>query len=559
MNNSDSKAIRIARIELCDFQAFPGSEPVAFDLREKGKSSGLNLLLYGENGSGKSSLGRAIRDMFDSKTANDFDRRRHVFSFTKDEAGDERAPDFGHVLVEFDDAAIEGVRWSAKDSSYRRHVLFADVARTRGWMDYRTLWKVAQIPSGRDYVPFFYPLVEELLVECPYPDKSGSLFGESWQNILKLANNRPTKSRSYDLYILNSNISAFNKMLRAFLLDLQQAANEILSRFVLWTTIELRLERQVVYSSRSRGLKLTHGEVSLRVSYRGRWLSNLTGFLNEARITAFALAIHLAALKLSAPRQRADGVAYPRLLILDDVLISLDMAHRRPLLDLLETEFQGWQVFLLTHDRAWYEVAKQHLKGGWKHRELFCVQVGDEERPLSKDDLDHIDRAETFLLQGEPKAAAVHLRTAFEEMLKRFCQELKILVPFTTNHRDITLRGLWSAIEATEWEYKPADKPVPERRGGGLKPVAVNPVIFALIPPKLSHRINLALSWVLNPLSHSEPIDRYRDELFDAADCLRDLRDHFNRIETAGKPRYLSLMAERDKVVRLLKHRELGS
>ena len=248
-------------------------------------------------------------------------------------------------------------------------------------------------------------------------------------------------------------------------------------------------------------------------------------------------------------------MAYPRLLILDDVLISLDMAHRRPLLDLVEQEFQNWQVFLLTHDRAWYEVAKQHLKGGWKHRELFCVQVGDEERPLSKDDHDHIDRAETFLLQGEPKAAAVHLRTAFEEMLKKFCQELEILVPFTSNHRDITLRGLWSAIEATKWEYKPADKPEMVRKNGVFSAVSSSPVTFAMIPAPLSRRINLALSWVLNPLSHSEPVDRYRDELFDAAGCLRDLRLHFNRIETAGKPRHLSLMTERDKLVRLLKHK----
>jgi len=555
VSDTKPKTIRVARIELCDFQAFPGSEPVAFDLREKGQPAGLNLLLYGENGSGKSSLGRALRDMFDPKGANDFDDRRHVFSFIKDEAGEEKAPDFGHVQVEFDDPATDTIKWIPNDDTYRQHTLFADVARTRGWMDYRTLWKAAQIPSIFDFVPFFRPLTEELLVECPYPDKSGALFGERWQNILKLAKARPTTGNRYALDTLQDHIIKFNQMLRAFLLDLEKAANEILTRFVQWTTVELRLERQVVYSSKSKGQKLTHGEVSLRVRYRGRLLSNLTGFLNEARVTAFALAIHLAALKLSAPRNRADGVAYPRLLILDDVLISLDMTHRRPLLDLLEQAFQGWQVFLLTHDRAWYEVAKQHLKGGWKHRELFCVQVGDEERPLSKDDHDHIDRAETFLLQGEPKAAAVHLRTAFEEMLKRFCQELKILVPFTTNHKDITLRGLWSAIEAAEWEYKPADKPELERRNGILKVISIDPVGFPVIPTPLSSRINLALSWVLNPLSHSEPVDRYRDELFDAADCLRDLRIHFNRIEKAGKPRYLSLMTDRDKLVRLLKHK----
>ena len=50
--------MRLTKIEIKDFRAFPGPGTYAFDLRGK------NLLVYGENGSGKSSLFRALVEFF---------------------------------------------------------------------------------------------------------------------------------------------------------------------------------------------------------------------------------------------------------------------------------------------------------------------------------------------------------------------------------------------------------------------------------------------------------------------------------------------------------------
>src|SRR5207249_2081820 len=47
--------MRLTRIQIRDYRAFPGD----FELR---LPKGCNLLLYGENGSGKSSLAAALRD-----------------------------------------------------------------------------------------------------------------------------------------------------------------------------------------------------------------------------------------------------------------------------------------------------------------------------------------------------------------------------------------------------------------------------------------------------------------------------------------------------------------
>ena len=50
--------MKIKTLSLTDFRAFPGPAPTTFEL------DGKNLLVYGENGSGKSSLFHALRGLF---------------------------------------------------------------------------------------------------------------------------------------------------------------------------------------------------------------------------------------------------------------------------------------------------------------------------------------------------------------------------------------------------------------------------------------------------------------------------------------------------------------
>ena len=146
--------------------------------------------------------------------------------------------------------------------------------------------------------------------------------------------------------------------------------------------------------TRSRGNKFSTGSIQLRMINRsGAPLARPSEFLNEARLTAIGLCLYLAGMSQSIPPKRADGTTYPRLLVLDDVLLSLDMAHRLPLLKLLKSaDFTDWQLLLLTHDRAWYEIAKQQLEG-WAHCELFAQRVGDYDQPMVREDQDHLSQA----------------------------------------------------------------------------------------------------------------------------------------------------------------------
>src|SRR6266446_1206048 len=98
--------MKLSSIEIKDFRAFKGS-PLKIDLTDTGK----NLLVYGENGSGKSSLYFALRDFLEAASkSSDITKPpfRNIFVKTDD----------GFIKLDFSDAASDPdaklYEWSLK-------------------------------------------------------------------------------------------------------------------------------------------------------------------------------------------------------------------------------------------------------------------------------------------------------------------------------------------------------------------------------------------------------------------------------------------------------------
>ena len=88
--------LRIKTLTLTDFRAFPGPAPQAIEF------DGKNLLVYGENGSGKSSVFYALSEMFSLKAIRSLRDYKNVFS---------GEPDTGcSVEVKFTDS-LSSARW----------------------------------------------------------------------------------------------------------------------------------------------------------------------------------------------------------------------------------------------------------------------------------------------------------------------------------------------------------------------------------------------------------------------------------------------------------------
>ena len=81
-------------------------------------------------------------------------------------------------------------------------------------------------------------------------------------------------------------------------------------------------------------------------------------FLNEARLTALATSIYFSIIKKLS---NIVGDNSLKILVLDDLLISLDMSNRLNLIDLLKKDFSNFQIIFFTHDKTLFEVFKDKM------------------------------------------------------------------------------------------------------------------------------------------------------------------------------------------------------
>ncbi|MCI0539939.1 MAG: hypothetical protein L0Z50_32440, partial [Verrucomicrobiales bacterium] len=173
---------------------------------------------------------------------------------------------------------------------------------------------------------------------------------------------------------------------------------------------------------------------------------------------------------------------------------------------MVEKEFvaKDWQVLLLTFDRAWYEVAKQSVQSGtWLFKELYSVRIGNFEKPLLLPDHDHLYRAMAFLEAGQVKAAAVHVCTKFELVLKWACHELKLAVRYHHEPHKVPASEFWSAVKTARYKLFKAPQFRFDPAGRLRNWIQPSPVDEPVVPKSIVARIEHSVSWVLNPLSHS--------------------------------------------------------
>ena len=180
--------------------------------------------------------------------------------------------------------------------------------------------------------------------------------------------------------------------------------------------------------------QLTGKAISPVVEFNDKKIDGHQDFLNEARLTAIALSIFLAAVKLAdADPANPDPL---RLLVLDDVLIGLDLNNRLPLLELLRSEFPNHQIILLTHDLVWFEIAKEYTEdwASWAYARMFEEPLGPTDPMYPRfqrlrPEVDDLTVAKGYLDYGDLRAAAVYIRAAYEACLRNICRKHKVFVP----------------------------------------------------------------------------------------------------------------------------------
>ena len=426
--------MRISKIIISNFRGFPGE--YQFELGEPGK----NMVVYGENGSGKSSLFHAI-DQFlrASLDKQDITRHRNIFLQTSDsfvkldivgftESGDRMA---GSGIYE----------WSV-EADPQHQSLIEESAKTRGCLDYKALLQTHFVHLKTDYVDIYELLIGSLLVHYQNPI-TGRLFGEEWQLIRDRRHNKLTPREKDELL---RTIETFNKGLQAVIHDLTNKANELLSDFGYNVKIELDLASLARVTFRPK--TFFHPQVHLKVHYAGQPVAAHHRFLNEARLSAIAIVIYFASL-LIIPSSRL------KIIILDDVLIGLDMSNRIPVFNILKRHFADWQAIILTYDRVWFDILRfQTQRDTWCYYEMYCEKDLEQgyDRPYSRainnEGWEHLlGRARYHLEQHDERAAAVYARAAFEHKIKKYCEKNRVRVQYASDHSKVQSEWLWQAIK----------------------------------------------------------------------------------------------------------------
>ncbi|MCG7993200.1 MAG: ATP-binding protein [Candidatus Thiodiazotropha lotti] len=429
--------MRIQAIEITNYKAFLGTHKI--------NVGGKNLFIYGENGSGKSSLYYALKDFFQSSIEDiDLAELENVFVPLGKE-------DKTSIKVTFSPGynRKRAYVWNngKNDTRIAGNTSIRDGNKLKSFVTYKHLLSIHYLKKD-ERINLFDLLVQGVLKHFKYSLTGGKELGELWVDI-EAAISRTTgkeypisKKRSY----VNAAIKEFNEAFGELFKsgspeNILEHANPILDRFN--HNIELGLRFSQVRPNSDYSV-LEGAEVHVNLRYAGKEIDKPHLFLNEARLSAIAISIYLGMIK-----RHVQGIPC-KVLFLDDIFIGLDIANRLPLLEILESEFPDYQIFITTYDKPWFEHARGFLEqqSDWKTMEFYAQPCEDgTEIPIVFDDQDLIAKAERHLQQCDYKAAAVYTRSAFEKQIRKHCEKKKKPVVFKPRLKDNTTEDFWKVIK----------------------------------------------------------------------------------------------------------------
>lgn len=420
----------IKEIEIEGFKAFPNKFSLELDK---------NLLMYGENGSGKSSIYYALHALLQSvykpdKGAKYFryeDSEENLINIYK--LDDVKNNGFKpHIKITLDNeyqwelsrGGLSSTPDTADDSELRllnktsAFINYSYISRFRSARNSETinLWNV----FIKDILPFYVPAgTDKTLADTYY----------------ELVENRYP-------YKVQNDISNFNEKLSVFIGRVNSKASDIYNQYFKDEEDPNTLI-QVKYAKDDNNIENPHHEEfqlsfkkpTAKSAYAWRYpkiglhieigeivIQKPQSFFNEARLTAIALAIRFAYLQSG---ETQDG----QFLALDDMLISLDMSNRMKVIRYLLEDVAGkYKIYLFTHDRLFYHTLKriietQYSKDEWNFGGLY---LNDLDSPLKPEFMPET----TSKIKDAHEAYKRHDYFRCGTLLRQLCEQcLKELLP----------------------------------------------------------------------------------------------------------------------------------
>ena len=402
----------ISRITIDGFKAFPDS----FTLELGGK----NLLMYGENGSGKSSIYYALHSLLQSQCKDKNDRYfdpNHTESIVNQHTKKTNAK----VEVQF---VGSDVTYNISRAGYQESVVqpispLRDLNGQCVFINHKFLFNVFSFRNSQ-YIDLFPVFIKDILPFTLTQDKSefiSNIYDDVIKGIKRHGRSnkieysyqaRIDKFNSETKYIIeqiNSNAvetatDVFNKYFRSdddrkLKISLSYENNDDKvpqpnkSYWLRYGHRYQYVEKAGVREEKdtSRGMEILQPSITLKIEelqddgVTYRHIEKPQTFFNEAKLTAIALSIRFALLDTISSENG-------RFLALDDMLISLDMSNRMKVIYyLLNNTLKAYKLYVFTHDRLFYHTFKRIIETQydctkWQFGGLY---LNDWEDPIAPD------------------------------------------------------------------------------------------------------------------------------------------------------------------------------
>jgi energy-coupling factor transporter ATP-binding protein EcfA2 len=190
------------------------------------------------------------------------------------------------------------------------------------------------------------------------------------------------------------------------------------------------------------------GAPRIKVKRHGAGTAHVFGLFNEEEIADPRLVYsdgHLDTVGICiflALRKRAEGKA--KLLVLDDIVLSIDMGHAHRLIDLLSDEFGDHQIILLSHNELLMRICRERFSNA---RRLEIHSWTLERGPRIVGHVSGIERLRTQLDEsGSAGTVANAMGPVIDDLLKAACPAFEVSIP-STRTRGLTIDERWGPLK----------------------------------------------------------------------------------------------------------------
>lgn len=409
----------IDEVEISNFKFFPSlgadNKPIKID--------GKHLLIYGENGSGKSSFYWALYTLLECANKPKKEEIEKYFKYGGDES-----------LLNINATQLPAPNEKKAENAFvkirLKDDLNADYIISYDEVDIFNYFQGEVLPYVK-FAPVKY--WTKNADGTPNAEKETENAKQIW-DFVKLGPPKTgkTKTSQIDRYPLRREpafgeytnvINGFKTEFEQLLTFINTEGNPILAAFGYDFTFKLTLEEY--QSLKLTELQFEHPRFAVKLEipnfYSQPGILKPHTFLNEARLSALGLAIRFAILK----KRLQD--AKLKLAILDDFMISLDMKNRDVALDyILDNIAPNYQLLILTHDFYLYELAKDKInrkaQTNWVHYQMFedANAANTNLHPIVIKDAGKVNKARALYKQKDFSSSANTLRQGVEKFCKAY-------------------------------------------------------------------------------------------------------------------------------------------